>query len=264
MIKGVLHVHSTYSDGEFSLAELKELFQSEGCRFICMSDHANAMDKAKLTRYMQECQELSNGEMQIIPGLEFDCDRRLHLLGYGVTALCKSTNPIEVIQHVRRERGVAVIAHPRDPEFAWIETFDVAPDGIEVWNSKYDGKHAPRARTFRLLHRMQERVPRLRAFYGQDLHWRTQYHGLFTEIDGESATRGSVLAALAAGEYRGRKDGDPLPSSGQVAEGLLEQFDRRNKRSQRLRTAMMAINRTRKRLGVSIPPAIKAVLRRVL
>ena len=73
MIKGVLHVHSTYSDGEFSLAELKQLFLSEGCRFICMSDHANAMDEAKLAAYVAECRELSDSAMQLIPGLAFTC-----------------------------------------------------------------------------------------------------------------------------------------------------------------------------------------------
>ena len=264
MIKGVLHVHSTYSDGEFSLRELKQLFLSEGCRFICMSDHANAMDEAKLAAYVAECQELSDSAVQLIPGLEFDCDRRLHLLGYGVTALCEATNPQDVIRHVRQEGGVAVIAHPRDPEFGWVESFEVTPDGIEVWNSKYDGKRAPRARTFRLLYRMQERAPRLRAFYGQDLHWRTQFHGLFTEIEAESVARDTVLSALLAGAYRGRKEQTLLPSSGHVAESMLEEFDHANRRSQRLRAAMGAINRFRVRLGVGMPPALKAVLRRVL
>lgn len=264
MIKGVLHVHSTYSDGEFSLAELKQLFLSEGCRFICMSDHANAMDEARLAAYVAECRELSDSAMQLIPGLEFDCDRRLHLLGYGVTSLCGATNPPDVIRHVRHEGGVAVIAHPRDPEFGWVESFEVVPDGIEVWNSKYDGKRAPRARTFRLLHRMQQRAPRLRAFYGQDLHWRTQYHGLFIEIEGESTDRDSVLSALLAGAYQGRKEAILLPSSGRVAESLLEEFDHANKRSQRLRAIMGAMNRFRLRLGLGIPPALKAVLRRVL
>jgi hypothetical protein len=264
LFKGALHVHSTYSDGEFSLPELRQLFLAEGCDFVCMSDHANAMDETKVQRYVEECRELSDDALQFVPGLEFDCDRRLQLLGYGVTTLCNATHPVEVIEHVRRERGVAVIAHPRDPEFAWIETFDVAPDGIEVWNSKYDGKRGPRARTFRLLYRMQQRAPGLRAFYGQDLHWRTQYHGLFTEVEAESTARDSVLAALLAGQYQGRKDDSLLPSSGRVGEDLLELFDRRNRGSQRLRTAMMAINRTRRRLGLGIPPAVKALLRRVL
>lgn len=264
MITGVLHVHSTYSDGEFSLPELRDLFLAEGCRFICMSDHANAMDESKVARYVEECRELSDARMQFVPGLEFDCDRRLHLLGYGVTALSQATNPIEVIAHVRREGGVAVIAHPRDPEFGWIESFGELPDGIEVWNSKYDGKRAPRARTFRLLRRLQERHPAMRAFFGQDLHWRTQYHGLYTRLEIDEATRESVLSALFAGAFHGRKGTMDLPSSGSLPDDVLARFDQVNGRSQRLRSSAMAVNRLRLRLGLGIPSALRSVLRRWL
>jgi aryl-alcohol dehydrogenase-like predicted oxidoreductase len=49
--------------------------------------------------------------------------------------------------------------------------FDPLPDGIEVWNSKYDGRYAPRPGTFEMLARTKVRRPDVRAFYGQDLHW---------------------------------------------------------------------------------------------
>ena len=86
---------------------------------------------------------------------------------------------------------------------ALIEALATLPDGIEVWNSKYDGRAAPRPRTFRLLQRMQARQPRMRAFFGQDLHWRTQFSGLFIDIDTGRLDSPSVLDALRRGDFTG-------------------------------------------------------------
>jgi hypothetical protein len=36
MFKGAMHIHSTYSDGEFTLPELREVFLAERCAFVCM------------------------------------------------------------------------------------------------------------------------------------------------------------------------------------------------------------------------------------
>ena len=50
------------------------------------------------------------------------------------------------------------------------EQFEPLPDGVEVWNTKYDGQYAPRPGTFELLGRLKTRRPDVRAFYGLDLH----------------------------------------------------------------------------------------------
>ena len=36
------------------------------------------------------------------------------------------------------------MAHPKGTMFPVIEAFEQLPQGIEVWNSKYDGRYAPR------------------------------------------------------------------------------------------------------------------------
>ncbi len=57
------------------------------------------------------------------------------------------------------------------------------PRGLETWNSKYDGRYAPRPGTFDLLLRVRERRPDMLAFFGQDLRWKQQFRGLFTELE---------------------------------------------------------------------------------
>ncbi|MCA1626530.1 MAG: hypothetical protein LC742_00995, partial [Acidobacteria bacterium] len=186
MLKGAIHIHSTYSDGEYTLAELRAVLHGLGCRFACMTDHAEWFDRQKLEAYVAECAALSDDHFQFIAGLEYKCERKMHVLGLGVTSLAQTENPQEVIGHIEREGGVSVIAHPMNSMFPWIESFDALPFGIETWNSKYDGQHAPRPGTFNLLNRLQDRRPEMRAFYGQDLHWKRQPRVLFMMIEGAS------------------------------------------------------------------------------
>src|SRR3712207_4736603 len=131
MHRGAFHCHSTYSDGECTLAELREMFVAAGLDFVCMTDHAEFFDEEKLRAYVQECESLSDERFRFVAGLEYECERRMHVLGYGVTTLAGTTDPQGVIRHIEREGGVSVIAHPMDSMFEWIETFDTLPRSEE-------------------------------------------------------------------------------------------------------------------------------------
>jgi hypothetical protein len=187
----------------------------------------------------------------------------MHILGYGVTSLIDSTNPETVIAHIQRSGGIAVVAHPKDDAFSAIEAFDPLPDGIEVWNSKYDGQYAPRPGTFALLARTRERRADIRAFYGQDLHWKKQYRGLLTRTDGDALERDAILAALRAGEYVGVKGEMTLPSSGELPADLLAEFQRAQARSQELRRWIRRVKGWVDRFGLSVPAPVKSQLRRI-
>ena len=263
MLKGAIHIHSTYSDGEFTLAELREVYVALGCNFVCMTDHAEYFDAATIKSYVDECHSLSDDGFRFITGLEYTCDNRMHVLGYGVTSPVTTTDPQKVIRHIKNEGGVSVIAHPMDGAFDWIESFEELPDAIEVWNSKYDGRYAPRPGTFRLLARLQEREPRMRAFYGQDLHWKKQHRGLFNIAQCETATREEVLGAFARGDYHAVKDEFELPSGGNLSEELLAQFGRVNLRYARKRLLIKRAKKLIDRVGLTVPASLKTQLRRI-
>ena len=262
MIKAALHVHSTYSDGEFTLAELREKFLRAGCALIGMADHADAFDGDKVREYVAECDRLSDERLRFMPGLEFGCVHRMHIVGYGVTALIDSTDPVAVIAHIRAHRGVAVIAHPPGALFELIEHLELLPDGIEGWNSKYDGRYAPRPATFELIERLQTRRPPLRAFYGQDLHWRQQYAGLFNLLDIPVAERALVLDALRDGAFEGIADDIRLPSSGRLSPERIAAFALINARSQRFRGAVRAVKSMMGGAFRLLPSSVKAQMRR--
>jgi len=271
MPRAVFHCHSTYSDGECTLAELRELFVAEGVDFACMTDHAEFFDEDSLRAYREECEALSDGRFRFVAGLEYECERRMHVLGYGVTTPAGTTDPQAVIRHIESEGGVSVIAHPMDSMFEWIETFDALPTGVEAWNTKYDGRYAPRAGTFRLIGRLQRRKPELRAFYGTDLHWRHQYRGLSNVVRLDTGAlggdaggaRAAVLAALRRGDFAGDKGGAELPSSGALSDEQLARFESVNGRYHLWRNFLKRAKRMSGRVGKRLPAPIKAQLRRI-
>jgi hypothetical protein len=263
MLKGALHIHSTYSDGEFTLAELRNIFLAEACSFVCMNDHAEYFDEAKLKAYFEECKSLSDEKLRFVVGLEYRCEKQMHILGYGATLLAKSQDPQTVIRHIEAQGAISVIAHPKDELFFWIEGFETLPQGIETWNSKYDGRYAPRPGTFDLLRRLAERRPNMHAFYGQDLHWKKQFRGLFVELDCESAQPDEILRALSKGNFRGQKGEMKLSSSGILADELLIQLAHAHDKSRRVQRVLKEGKKALDRAGVKVPDSIKAQLRRI-
>ncbi len=263
MLKGALHAHSTYSDGEFTLKELREIFIAEGCSFLCTTDHAEYFDQQSLAHYIAECESLSDDKFRLVAGLEYRCEREMHILGYCATKLTQSSVPEEVIRHIASQQAVSVIAHPKDDFFPWIESFATLPAGIETWNTKYDGRYAPRPATFALLQRIKQRAPAMHAFYGQDLHWKKQYRGLRVVMDCNSLQPSAILNALATGAYSGQKDELQLPSSGVLPEPLLAEFSRAQARSQSMWRFLKNRKQTLDRLGIPIPESLKAQLRRI-
>jgi hypothetical protein len=263
MLKGALHVHSTYSDGEFTLAELREIYLADGCSFVCMTDHAEHLDATTLPAYLEECRARSDAKFRFVAGLEYGCEQRMHILGYGATKLASSINPQDVIRHIDSQGAVSVIAHPKDEFFEWIEGFETLPQGIETWNSKYDGRYAPRPGTFALLNRVQQRQPGMHAFFGQDLHWKKQFRGLFVEADCATNDDHNVINALARGAFRGSKGELELPSSGIVSAELLAEFGRAHDRSYSLWRFLKNAKGALDRLGIPVPQSLKAHLRRI-
>jgi hypothetical protein len=263
MLRGALHLHTTYSDGELTLAELRAALRGAGCRFAFVTDHAEYFDEARVEGYRRECASRSDADFLLIPSLEFDCENRMHILGYGITSLIQSRQPERVIDEIRRRGGLAVIAHPRTEAFEEIERFGSLPDGIEVWNTKYDGKHAPRPATFELLGRLRARAPKTRAFYGVDLHWRYQSVPLLVDVYAELLTAEALLAALAKGMYEATTNELRLPSDGVIPADVAARFARVNARAQWWRQRMTSVVRLADRAGLKVPAVLKARLRRI-
>ena len=135
--------------------------------------------------------------------------------------------------------------------------------GHRTWNSKYDGRYAPRPAVFQLLHRLQKRKPEMRAFYGQDLHWKKQFRGLLNTLPSAALAREDILTAFRSGDYQAQKGGLLLPSDGRLPETLMARFEKIHRRSDWMRSLMKRSKKVVDGIGMGVPSSLKSHLRRI-
>lgn len=133
-IKGDLHMHTTYSDGAFSIRDMVEANIAKGYEFMVITDHsqslrvANGLQVERLLRQNEEIKQLdkeydeidiySGIEMDILPdgSLDYD-DEILAQLDYVIAAIHQSFNQSEAeimqrLENACRNPYVRHIAHP--------------------------------------------------------------------------------------------------------------------------------------------------------
>jgi DNA polymerase (family 10) len=133
-IKGDLHMHSTWSDGAFSIAEMAEACRKKGYRYIAITDHskflkvANGLTVERLKRQQEEIARLnekyddfvilSGIEMDILPDSTLDYDDEvLESVDFVIASIHSAfSQPREVImERLKRaltNHHVDLIAHP--------------------------------------------------------------------------------------------------------------------------------------------------------
>ena len=218
MFKGVLHVHSVFSDGEESLERLVEIFKRSGMHFVAVSDHAEVFNEQRMQQYVELCEALSCPQFVVIPGLEFALGGGdIHILGYGVTRRVRGSTMEQLVDGIHEAGGIAVLAHPPAGIANMIGTIQLKLDGIEVWNGRYDGVYAPRAGSFQLLRRIRAINFNASAFGGIDLHKVGQaQRPIYAEVMTAELTRESILGALRAGQFAVRGANLTFPSTGDL------------------------------------------------
>src|SRR5262245_64875083 len=111
-MRGVLHVHSQFSDGEESLERIVQTFSDAGMNFIAVSDHAEVFDEQRMQEYVAVCDALSSTNFLVIPGLEFALKGgSIHILGYGITRRVRAPNIDQLVDGIHEAGGIAVLAH---------------------------------------------------------------------------------------------------------------------------------------------------------
>ena len=201
-LKGALHIHSSISyDGIMSVEELSFFFKRKKFDFALITEHSENVSKVIMNKLIDECKKLSSSEFLIIPGLEFSCRDDLHILGLGVSKTSESDDPLEVTHHIHKQGGVAVLAHPTKKEYsldgAWIEELD----GVEIWNSAYDGKFLPQAESIKTFKKLAEQNPHLKPFAGMDLHREKDYYNVALRVKENDLNQAQILKDLKKGNF---------------------------------------------------------------
>ena len=130
-----LHAHSTWSDGELSIAELVDLYGSRGFDVLCVTDHVcrslpesprsvTAADHAgylaEIDREAERARELHG--LLLLPGAELsyndpDPDRSAHAVAVGLRSFVSVDGGIDgAIEQAVQAGAALVAAHPFDHE----------------------------------------------------------------------------------------------------------------------------------------------------
>ncbi len=134
---GVLHVHTTRSDGYGEPEEIIRSGIAAGLDYIAFNDHRNLalLDEGWHGKF--------TGGLLSIVGTELQhTDLKSHLLVYGVNTIKPVGHILDQLDHVLSMNGIAIIAHPVEVrpfiptygEFPWGFGTDVPVSGIEGWN----------------------------------------------------------------------------------------------------------------------------------
>jgi len=217
-MRGVLHVHSQFSDGEESLERIVQTFRDAGMAFIAVSDHAEVFDEQRMQEYVAICDSLSSNNFLVIPGLEFALKGgSIHILGYGITKRVRASTMEQLVGGIHEAGGIAVLAHPPVGSINMIGTIKGELDGIEVWNGRYDGTVAPRAESFQLLRRVRMSNLKVAAYCGVDFHKIGQARKpVYVEIESNALQRREILSLLRAGRFTLHGSNMAIPSSGKL------------------------------------------------
>jgi predicted metal-dependent phosphoesterase TrpH len=150
-----LHVHSNFSDGKHSVAELVDFYGARGFGAIAITDHiceeetllgrAARYFNRTLTRetfpiYLQTiAQEAARAKkrynMAVLPGLELTKNsvvnrRSAHVLGLGLSEyLTAEGDPAQLARRIRHHGGLAIAAHP-------VSTRKLEPQTYYLWSRR--------------------------------------------------------------------------------------------------------------------------------
>jgi hypothetical protein len=201
--RGVLHVHSTFSDGALSLEEVGDWALREGLDFVCLADHSGAVRGERLRQLCDNCRSLS-GQVLLVPGVEFEYRGRHVVVIAPAEALLGLTDR-DVIENpvvVRRAGGMTIWAHPSLTfSVSLRDAIATEYDGWEVWNRRADGRTpcVPILRLFRRLARNRPLLPHA----GVDLHaLPVRNIPVYTlQTADAQITTEALVDALRSGEY---------------------------------------------------------------
>lgn len=200
-VKGVIHIHSTYSyDGKESLQSLRDFLMAKGIHFCCLTEHTDKMTVEEARVFVQECKSLSGSQFLFIPGYEVPYNKA-HILLIGAEVFLGQYADATLLQTWSSKSALTVLAHPVRNRFKVDTVMEGVLDGIEIWNQQYEGKLVPRPRSKKLLRKLQLKTPTLLAMGGLDFH-RVEHFGapLYT-LELDHLTQDAVLRALKEGQY---------------------------------------------------------------
>lgn len=197
LLKGDTHVHTTHSDGWYTVAETIHRAREDRLDYLFITDH-NSMTS---NEHLPSCPELT-----VLPGVEITYyDGHYNL--YGVTRpvntfVANSREEVLAIMREGRANGaIASLNHPVDQGCPWKFGFgeDVPADLIEIWNGPFTQWNAA---AMALWHKELCRGRRWPAIGGSDAHRGELFRMIATPatfLYARSRQKSDILQAMRSG-----------------------------------------------------------------
>jgi len=198
-IKGFLHIHSNFSDGELSLKEIKERAKKMKGSFVFLSDHLEFFDSSqKMKRFLEECEKLSEDDFLMIPGFEISPKNNFHILLYNINRPIPCALTVDNLKdfHVK-ENELLILAHGSSyfkkplPEFLKRKIH-----GVEVWNARYDSLLAPNLNSFKYLD--DSKIPLI----GLDAHNALSFKNFYVQMEVEELKINYIIENLKKRNFK--------------------------------------------------------------
>lgn len=124
--KGAFHVHSTFSDGAGSVAEISRDARAQNLDFVILSDHGLPNRRATAaTAWLNDTLVIGSSEFPLQAG-------HLAAAGYRVPGYVFPPEAQEAIDEVDRDQGVTFVSHPLDRKIPWTDWQARNFTGIEI------------------------------------------------------------------------------------------------------------------------------------
>jgi hypothetical protein len=151
------HIHSTFSDGKLTVAELVDLYGTRGFGAIAITDHlceertwlgkaarriGNTLIPQTFGNYLETLAEQAERawrlyRLVVLPGFEltknhFFNDRSAHVVALGVRGYLQADNsPARLARSIRDQGGLAVAAHP-------VPTRRLEKQTYQLWSRRHE------------------------------------------------------------------------------------------------------------------------------
>lgn len=125
-LKGVFHLHSTFSDGLGGVDEICRAAAGQGLDFVLLTDHGRPNRAASAATAWRR-------DVLLIGGSEFSLHAgHLAAAGYRLPAFRYPPEAQEAIDEVRHDGGVTFLSHPFDGRIPWTDEAARGFTGLEV------------------------------------------------------------------------------------------------------------------------------------
>ena len=125
-----LHIHSTFSDGKDTPAEIVEAAKAAGLRYISITDH----DSVEAVTELYESGHYLAGSLRIIPGVGFstgDGQHEVHILGYNIDIYdARLQEKLEEISEARWIRFTEIVERLKNLGYEIGETEVLTDEGL--------------------------------------------------------------------------------------------------------------------------------------